>query len=91
MRFSAISSRVKLWVSISTTEGRSATDGLNSCPLPVVDEIGAIDLMALLTDSKRVVEALGINAVLMERAYSQSTAALRRYAMAAESVLVTYF
>jgi hypothetical protein len=69
IRFSAISSRVKLCVSISTVEGRRAIDDFDRCPPPAADEIGVMDLMALLTDLRNVVESLGIIAVLMEDAY----------------------
>lgn len=78
MRFSAISSRVKSCVSISTLEGSLVR---------VAGRIGAgtVDVLQRKTlpkDSQKEDEVPGIEATFKELARSTSTAALRRYAIA---------
>ena len=84
MRFSAISSRVKSWVSSSTlggslvvVEGRGAAadDGING-----VDELHR---KTLPKDCQNVEDVFGIEAILSDAASSLSTAAFTRYAIAA--------
>ena len=83
MRFSAISSRVKSWVSSSTLDGSLET---------VVGRVGAVEgnnvggvelqRKTLPNDCQKVDVELGMAPILSEFERSESTAALTRYAIA---------
>lgn len=81
MRFSAISSRVKSWVSSSTLGG-----SLVRVAGPAGDErdgVAGPQRKTLLRDCQNEEDALGMAAGLSDLASSLSTAAFTRYAIAA--------
>lgn len=84
MRFSAISSRVKSWVSSSTFEGSLATAaGREGWVVEDMKDGDELQRKTLPKDCQKEAEGLGMEAGFKELARSVSTAALTRYAIAA--------
>ena len=82
MRFSAISSRVKLWVSISTVDGSLVTAAGRAGVTEETMSDEELQRKTLPRDPQKDEVELGIEATLRELERPVSTAALTRYAMA---------
>ena len=83
MRFSAISSRVKSWVSNSTLDGSlEMTAGRTGVELAAEENADGVPQRNTLLKDFQNDSELGIGADLIEFARSLSTAALTRYAIA---------
>lgn len=83
MRFSAISSRVKSWVSSSTLDGSLET-AAGRVGAVEGNKFGGVELQrkTLPKDCQKVEVELGMEPILSELERSESTAALTRYAIA---------
>lgn len=83
MRFSAISSRVKSWISSSTLDGSLETAAGRVGAVEDNDVDGVVlQRKTLPMDCQKVEVELGIEPILRELERSESTVALTRYAIA---------